>query len=179
MSLFSWILLGLVAGFAAGTLFNRTERGMAIDLLLGVSGAIVGGWLFRILRHPTASGVGLEGTVGAIVGAAVVLAAYRVLFFRDRGGRASESPVLRGLAHGALEAFRPRPWYEHLSASGEADAPAANPDIELPLAHEGQQLDMWENEGGAPARVSSTRRSSWRSSWHAFTSYPSLGAAST
>ena len=47
MSLLSWIVLGLIAGYIASRIVNRTGEGIIVDILLGIVGAIVGGWLFR------------------------------------------------------------------------------------------------------------------------------------
>src|SRR5215813_3454020 len=49
MSLFVWILLGLLAGFVASHLVNHRGEGMVLDILLGIVGAIIGGWVFHML----------------------------------------------------------------------------------------------------------------------------------
>jgi uncharacterized membrane protein YeaQ/YmgE (transglycosylase-associated protein family) len=46
MSLVAWIVLGLVAGFIGSKLVNKTGEGLILDIVLGVVGAIVGGWRF-------------------------------------------------------------------------------------------------------------------------------------
>ena len=48
MSILAWIVLGLVAGFIASKLVNKTGEGLILDIGLGIVGAIVGGWLFRV-----------------------------------------------------------------------------------------------------------------------------------
>lgn len=50
MTLFVWILLGLVAGFIASHIVNHRGEGIVLDVLLGMVGAFVGGWLFRHIR---------------------------------------------------------------------------------------------------------------------------------
>ncbi len=52
MSLLSWIVLGLIAGFVASRIINRTGEGVIVDILLGIVGAVVGGWLFRLFGMP-------------------------------------------------------------------------------------------------------------------------------
>ena len=47
MSFLAWIILGLVAGFIGSKLVNKRGEGLVLDLLLGIVGAIVGGWLFN------------------------------------------------------------------------------------------------------------------------------------
>ena len=46
MSIIGWIILGLIAGFIASKLVNRQGEGIILDIVLGIVGAIVGGWLF-------------------------------------------------------------------------------------------------------------------------------------
>jgi uncharacterized membrane protein YeaQ/YmgE (transglycosylase-associated protein family) len=80
MSLFVWIVLGLIAGFIASKIINRTGEGIVIDVLLGVVGAIVGGWLFNAFGMRGVSGLNLYSMLVAVVGAAVVLVVYHALF---------------------------------------------------------------------------------------------------
>jgi uncharacterized membrane protein YeaQ/YmgE (transglycosylase-associated protein family) len=51
MSFLSWIVLGLLAGFIASKIVNRHGSGFLLDILLGIVGAVVGGWLFALLRR--------------------------------------------------------------------------------------------------------------------------------
>lgn len=88
MSLFSWIVLGLIAGFVASRIVNRTGEGVIVDVLLGIVGAIVGGWLFRVFGMPGVSGVNIYSSLVAIIGAAVVLLVYHTMFRGFRDGRA-------------------------------------------------------------------------------------------
>ena len=86
MPLLSWIALGLIAGFIASRIINRTGEGVIVDILLGIVGAIVGGWMFRLFGMPGVNGLNLYSSVIAILGAAVVLLIYHTMFrsFRDR-----------------------------------------------------------------------------------------------
>jgi F0F1-type ATP synthase assembly protein I len=47
MSIIAWIILGLIAGFVASKLVNRRGEGVILDVLLGIVGSVVGGWLFH------------------------------------------------------------------------------------------------------------------------------------
>src|SRR6266496_4343263 len=60
MSLFVWILLGLVSGFIASHLVNRRGEGMVLDILLGIVGAIVGGWLFHWFGREGVNGLNVH-----------------------------------------------------------------------------------------------------------------------
>jgi uncharacterized membrane protein YeaQ/YmgE (transglycosylase-associated protein family) len=88
MWLFSWIFLGLIAGFIASRIVNRTGEGVIVDILLGIVGAIVGGWLFRLFGMPGVSGLNIYSSIIAIIGAAVVLLIYHTMFRSFRDGRA-------------------------------------------------------------------------------------------
>src|ERR1700680_3491241 len=88
MSMLVWIILGLIAGFIASKIVNRTGEGVVIDILLGIVGAVVGGWLFHALGMRGVNGLNLYSIVVAVSGAAVVLFVYHALFRGSRLGRA-------------------------------------------------------------------------------------------
>jgi uncharacterized membrane protein YeaQ/YmgE (transglycosylase-associated protein family) len=77
MGFFSWIILGLIAGFVAGKLVNKTGQGMLIDIGLGIVGAVVGGFIVSILGMGGVSGLNLWSFLVAIGGSVVVILAYR------------------------------------------------------------------------------------------------------
>ena len=76
MSLFVWIVLGLIAGFIASHLVNHRGDGMILDILLGVVGAIVGGWLFHMLGHAGVNGLNIHSFFVATVGAVLFLVVF-------------------------------------------------------------------------------------------------------
>src|SRR5882724_7516477 len=76
MSFLSWIVLGLVAGFIGSKIVNRRGEGVLLDILLGIVGAITGGWLFRIFGEPGVTGLNLYSLFVAVVGAVVFLLVY-------------------------------------------------------------------------------------------------------
>jgi uncharacterized membrane protein YeaQ/YmgE (transglycosylase-associated protein family) len=69
MSILAWIVLGLIAGFIGSKLVNKTGEGVFLDIVLGIVGAVVGGWLFSMFV--------------AVIGAVIVLVVYHAA----RGGR--------------------------------------------------------------------------------------------
>jgi uncharacterized membrane protein YeaQ/YmgE (transglycosylase-associated protein family) len=79
MSLFVWILLGLVAGLIASHIVNHRGEGVVLDTLLGIVGAIVGGWLFRMFGHAGVSGLNLHSLLVATAGAIVFLFVYHAI----------------------------------------------------------------------------------------------------
>ena len=80
MSIIAWIIVGLIAGFVASKIVNRTGEGVILDVLLGIGGAIVGGWLFHIFGMSGVTGLNLYSTVVATIGAVVVPFVYHAVF---------------------------------------------------------------------------------------------------
>jgi uncharacterized membrane protein YeaQ/YmgE (transglycosylase-associated protein family) len=83
MSFIAWIVLGLIAGFIASKLVNKTGEGMLMDIVLGVVGAVVGGWLFHTFGMPGVTGLNLYSLVVAVAGAAIFLIVYHALTRRS------------------------------------------------------------------------------------------------
>lgn len=79
MSIIGWIILGLVAGFIASKLVNRRGEGFLLDIVLGVIGAVVGGWIFSFFGADGVTGFNLYSMVVAIIGAIVVLVLYHAI----------------------------------------------------------------------------------------------------
>jgi uncharacterized membrane protein YeaQ/YmgE (transglycosylase-associated protein family) len=84
MSIIAWIVLGLVAGFIASQIVNQRGAGILLDIVLGIVGAIVGGWLFSLFGAHEVTGLNLYSLIVAIVGAVVVLVVYHALTDRGR-----------------------------------------------------------------------------------------------
>lgn len=79
MSILAWIVLGLIAGFIASKVVNRSGGSLILDLLLGVVGAFVGGFISTRLGGPDVSGLNLMSFVVATVGAIIVLVIYHAI----------------------------------------------------------------------------------------------------
>jgi uncharacterized membrane protein YeaQ/YmgE (transglycosylase-associated protein family) len=79
MSLFVWILLGLVAGFIASHIVNHRGEGVVLDVLLGMVGAIIGGWVFHVFGHIGVTGLNLYSIVVATTGAILFLFVYHII----------------------------------------------------------------------------------------------------
>ena len=79
MSFLAWIVLGLMAGFIASKIVNQRGEGIVLDIVLGIVGAVVGGWLFGLLGASGVSGVNLYSLLVAVVGAVVVLFTYHLI----------------------------------------------------------------------------------------------------
>ena len=79
MSFLAWIVLGLIAGFIGSKLVNKTGEGVFLDILLGIVGAVVGGWLFTTFGAHGVTGLNLYSILVAVIGAVVVLVVYHAI----------------------------------------------------------------------------------------------------
>jgi uncharacterized membrane protein YeaQ/YmgE (transglycosylase-associated protein family) len=82
MSFIAWIVLGLVAGFIASKIVNKSGEGMMLDIILGIVGAVIGGYLFQTFGMAGVTGVNLYSILVAVVGAIVFLVIYHAIFRR-------------------------------------------------------------------------------------------------
>ena len=83
MSVLGWILLGLIAGFIRSKIVNREGEGVLLDIVLGIIGAVVGGFLFTAVGATGITGFNLYSMFVAIVGAIVVLWGYHAISGRS------------------------------------------------------------------------------------------------
>jgi uncharacterized membrane protein YeaQ/YmgE (transglycosylase-associated protein family) len=79
MSFLAWIVLGLIAGFIASKIVNKQGEGFFLDIILGIVGAVAGGWIFSAFGAQGVSGVNLYSILVAVIGAIVVLSIYHAL----------------------------------------------------------------------------------------------------
>jgi len=80
MSIIAWVILGLIAGFVGSKIVNKRGEGLLRDILLGIIGAVVGGWLFHFFGAAGVTGLNLYSLLVAVVGAIVVLVLYHAIF---------------------------------------------------------------------------------------------------
>jgi uncharacterized membrane protein YeaQ/YmgE (transglycosylase-associated protein family) len=83
MSVLGWIVLGLIAGFIGSKIVNHSGQGFLLDIVLGIIGAVVGGFLFTVLGATGITGFNLYSMFVAVVGAVVVLWAYHAIAGRQ------------------------------------------------------------------------------------------------
>lgn len=85
IEILEWLILGLAAGFIARKLIDRSGAGLAANMVLGVIGAVVGGFVStRVLHGPPVNGLNIASLFVAALGAAIVLLAYHMLYRRRR-----------------------------------------------------------------------------------------------
>lgn len=73
MTIFAWIGLGLISGVMASKLVNKSGEGVVLDIILGVVGAVMGGFLFNLVGAAGVTGLNLWSMSVAAVGAIVLL----------------------------------------------------------------------------------------------------------
>ena len=80
MGLISWIVLGLIAGFIASKIVNRTGSGLILDLVLGIVGAVVGGLIFSgLFGMSGVTGLDIWSIIVSVIGAIIVIWIYEAL----------------------------------------------------------------------------------------------------
>ena len=79
MSILAWVVLGLIAGFIGSKIVNKSGEGLILDILLGIVGAVVGGWLFTQFGASGVTGLNLYSLLVAIVGSVLFLVVYHAI----------------------------------------------------------------------------------------------------
>ena len=79
MGILSWIIVGLIAGFLASKIVNRTGEGFIRDILLGVVGAVLGGWIFNTFGSTGVTGLNLWSIMVAVVGGVALLLVFHAI----------------------------------------------------------------------------------------------------
>ena len=85
MSSLIWILLGLLLGLIVSKLVRNTGEGTIVDILFGVAGAVVGGWLFNLVGGTGVTGANIDSSYSvsaAVAGAIVLLVLYHAVVRR-------------------------------------------------------------------------------------------------
>lgn len=82
MSIIAWLVLGLIAGWIGSMIVNRRGEGLLMDIVLGVVGALVGGFLFNMFGATGVTGLNIYSMIVAVIGAVVVLFLYHALVRR-------------------------------------------------------------------------------------------------
>lgn len=83
MSVIGWLILGLIAGFIASKIV-KTGEGLVLDIVLGIVGAVVGGFLFSAVGAAPVTGLNIYSMIVAVIGAIVVLVIYHAIIGHRR-----------------------------------------------------------------------------------------------
>ena len=85
MGILSWIVFGLITGFIASKIVNQRGEGCVLNIVLGLVGALVGGFLYREITHEEVFfHFGIKPMLVATVGAIIVLVVYHWITGRRR-----------------------------------------------------------------------------------------------
>jgi uncharacterized membrane protein YeaQ/YmgE (transglycosylase-associated protein family) len=84
MSIVAWLILGLIAGFIGSKIVNSSGEGLLLDIVLGIVGAFVGGFLFSLLGAAPVTGLNIYSLIVAVIGSIVVLVIYHAVSGRNR-----------------------------------------------------------------------------------------------
>jgi uncharacterized membrane protein YeaQ/YmgE (transglycosylase-associated protein family) len=79
MGIIAWLVLGLLAGFIGSKIVNKTGEGMLMDILIGIVGALLGGWIAGFFGFNGVTGVNIPSLIVAVVGSIVLLLIYRAI----------------------------------------------------------------------------------------------------
>ena len=80
MTILSWIVVGLIAGFLAGVVVKGGGFGLIGDIVVGVIGGLLGGWIsVNLLNLGSMTGINLESILIAFVGAVILLLVLRLI----------------------------------------------------------------------------------------------------
>ena len=106
MSFIGWIVLGLIAGFIASKVVNKRGEGVVMDIVLGIVGAIVGGFLFSMVGGAGVTGFNIYSMIVAVVGAIVVLLIYHAIVGRKHDDLSLDLGIAPARLRGAREGHR-------------------------------------------------------------------------
>ncbi len=79
MSIIAWIVLGLIAGFLGSKIVNKSGEGALLDIVLGIVGAVVGGFVFNAFGAAGVTGFNIYSLIVATIGAIIVLVLYHAV----------------------------------------------------------------------------------------------------
>jgi uncharacterized membrane protein YeaQ/YmgE (transglycosylase-associated protein family) len=80
MGIILWIIFGALVGWVASMLMKtNAEQGLFLDIIVGIVGAVVGGWLMSVIGASGVGGFNLYSFVVAVLGACVFIAILRAV----------------------------------------------------------------------------------------------------
>lgn len=79
MTILAWLVLGLIGGFIGSKIVNKSGEGLFLDIILGIVGAVVGGYLFQMFGSHGVTGVNLWSILVSVVGSILILVIYHTI----------------------------------------------------------------------------------------------------
>jgi uncharacterized membrane protein YeaQ/YmgE (transglycosylase-associated protein family) len=88
MGILIWIIVGAIAGYAASKVLTGKGMGLLVDIIVGILGAFLGGWLASLVGLPVSTGTfTVSGLLAAFVGAIILLVVFRAITSRGKLAR--------------------------------------------------------------------------------------------
>ena len=78
MGILMWILFGAIVGWLA-SIFMGTSDGLVLDIVLGIVGAIIGGWVMSFFGKSGVTGFNVYSFLVAILGAIILIAIVKAI----------------------------------------------------------------------------------------------------
>jgi uncharacterized membrane protein YeaQ/YmgE (transglycosylase-associated protein family) len=75
----AWIVFGLIAGYIASMVVNKRGEGLVLDIVIGIVGALVGGWIFNAAGAAGVTGFNLWSLLVAVAGSVVFLIIWHAI----------------------------------------------------------------------------------------------------
>jgi uncharacterized membrane protein YeaQ/YmgE (transglycosylase-associated protein family) len=85
MGFLSWIFLGAIAGWIGSLIVNKSGEGLFRDIILGIVGGLVGGWIFQAVGSTGVTGFNVWSLLVAVIGSVIVLMLYHAIAGRPHG----------------------------------------------------------------------------------------------
>ncbi|MHB8840193.1 MAG: GlsB/YeaQ/YmgE family stress response membrane protein [Candidatus Aquicultor sp.] len=83
LGILAWIILGLIAGAIARLLIpGKQPGGLITTILLGIGGAILGGYIGNVLTDTGISGINITSIILAVIGAVIIIFIWAAIFGR-------------------------------------------------------------------------------------------------
>jgi len=80
MGIIAWLILGALAGWIASKVMNTdAEQGAVANIVVGIVGAVIGGFVFRFFGGSSVTGLNLYSILVSIIGAVLLLAIYKAV----------------------------------------------------------------------------------------------------
>ena len=80
MSIIAWIVLGALAGWIASMIMGtNSQQGCLLDIVVGIIGAFIGGFVMSLFGGPGVSGFNIPSIIVSIVGAVILLAVVKAV----------------------------------------------------------------------------------------------------
>jgi uncharacterized membrane protein YeaQ/YmgE (transglycosylase-associated protein family) len=84
MGILSWIVVGLIAGFLASVIVRGSGYGVIWDIIVGILGALIGGWISANWLHiGSVTGINITSILIALLGAVILLLVLRLFSRRS------------------------------------------------------------------------------------------------